>query len=134
MHDVRSKSPPWGYTSQSNSRGLPEPPPPPLSGLRCVICLKSIACHTESLFCGIFSCVRNISALAGSENPQDGICRFSSLTYLLLIHLRNISAVFNTVTVFCKITKHVTCVAAVSFPFPNARQREENCEEWQNKQ
>ena len=29
MHDVRSKSPPWGYTPQSNSRGLPDPPPPP---------------------------------------------------------------------------------------------------------
>ena len=28
MHDVRSKSPPWGYTPQSNSRGLPDPPPP----------------------------------------------------------------------------------------------------------
>ena len=30
MHDVRSKSPPWGYTLQSNSRGLSNPPPPPL--------------------------------------------------------------------------------------------------------
>ena len=28
MHDVRSKSPPWGYASRSNSRGLPDPPPP----------------------------------------------------------------------------------------------------------
>ena len=27
MHDVRSKSPPWGYASQSNSRGLPDPFP-----------------------------------------------------------------------------------------------------------
>ena len=27
MHDVRSKSPPWGYASRSNSRGLPDPPP-----------------------------------------------------------------------------------------------------------
>ena len=110
MIDVRSKPPPWGYTSQSNSRGLPEFPPP-LSGLRCVICLKSIACHTESLFCGIFFCVRNISALAGSENPQDCICRFSSLNYLLLIHLRNISAVFNSLTMFCKITKHAHCAS-----------------------
>ena len=41
MHDVRSKSPPWGYTPQSNSRGLPDPPPPPpILGLdidRCII-------------------------------------------------------------------------------------------------
>ena len=28
----------------------------------------------------------------------------------------------------------VAFVAAVSFAFPNAREREENCEEWQNKQ
>ena len=26
---------------------------------------------------------------------------------------------------------YLACVAAVSFPFPNAREREENCEEWQ---
>ena len=78
--------------------GCPNPPPPP-SGLRCVIYLKSIGCHTESLFWEIFVCVRNISALAGSEDPQDCICRFPSLNYLLLIHLRNISAVFNTVNV-----------------------------------
>ena len=32
MHDVRSKSPPWGYTPQSNSRGLPDPLPLPPSG------------------------------------------------------------------------------------------------------
>ena len=40
MHDVRSKSPPWGYTPQSNFRGLPDPPPPPPLGLdidRCII-------------------------------------------------------------------------------------------------
>ena len=39
MHDVRSKFPPWGYTTQSNSRGLPDPPPPPPLGLdtdRCI--------------------------------------------------------------------------------------------------
>ena len=24
MHDVRSKSPPWGYTSPSNSREIPD--------------------------------------------------------------------------------------------------------------
>ena len=35
MHDVRSKSPPWGYMSQSNSRGLPDPPPP--SGLTLMV-------------------------------------------------------------------------------------------------
>ena len=28
MHNVRSKSPPWGYTPKSKSRGLPDPPPP----------------------------------------------------------------------------------------------------------
>ena len=28
MHDVRSKSPPWGYASRSNSRELPDPSPP----------------------------------------------------------------------------------------------------------
>ena len=30
MHDVRSKSSPWGYTPQSNSLGFPDPPPPPI--------------------------------------------------------------------------------------------------------
>ena len=29
MHNIRSKSPPWGYTPQSKSRGLPDPSPPP---------------------------------------------------------------------------------------------------------
>ena len=42
MHNVRSKSPPWGYTPESNSRGLPDPPPP--LGLdidRCIILIRS---------------------------------------------------------------------------------------------
>ena len=39
--DVRSKSLPWGHTSQSNSRRLPDPylPPPPL-GLDTDRCIK----------------------------------------------------------------------------------------------
>ena len=36
MHDVRSKSPPWGYMPQSNSRGLPDPPPLGLDIDRCI--------------------------------------------------------------------------------------------------
>ena len=35
LHDVRSKSAPWGYTPQSNSRGLPDPPPLGLDIDRC---------------------------------------------------------------------------------------------------
>ena len=48
MHDVRSKSPPWGYTPQSNSRGCPTPPPP--LGLdidRCII--PYISRHSQSI-------------------------------------------------------------------------------------
>ena len=36
MHDVRSKSPPWGYASRSNSGGLPNPPPLGLDIDRCI--------------------------------------------------------------------------------------------------
>ena len=36
IHDVPSKSPPWGYTPQSNSRGLPDPPPLGLDIDRCI--------------------------------------------------------------------------------------------------
>ena len=36
MHDVRSKSPPWGYASRSNSSGLPGPPPLGLDIDRCI--------------------------------------------------------------------------------------------------
>ena len=47
MHDVRSKSPPWGYASQSNSRVLPDPPAP-LLGLdidRCITKVESGKCR-----------------------------------------------------------------------------------------
>ena len=38
MHNVRSKSPPWGYTPESKSRGLPDPPPLGLDIDRCITC------------------------------------------------------------------------------------------------
>ena len=52
MHDVRSKSPPWGYRSKSNSRGLsdspppPPPPPPPPSDL---ILIGAYGGHNQEL-------------------------------------------------------------------------------------
>ena len=46
MHDVRSKSPPWGYASRSNSRGLPDPPPP--LGLDIDRCITWCARNCES--------------------------------------------------------------------------------------
>ena len=36
MHDVRSKTPPWGYTPQSNSHWLPDTPPLGLDIDRCI--------------------------------------------------------------------------------------------------
>ena len=51
MRDIRSKSPPWGYTPQSNSRGLPDPPPLGLDIDRCIItgkndeCSPLLSCH-----------------------------------------------------------------------------------------
>ena len=37
MMSVRSKSPPRGYVSQSNSRGLPHPSPPGVDVYRCIM-------------------------------------------------------------------------------------------------
>ena len=48
MHDVMSKSPLWGYASRSNSRGLPDLPPTPLSGLTLIGALPSDQCHSST--------------------------------------------------------------------------------------
>ena len=48
MHNVRSKSPPWGYTPQSKSRGLPDPPPPPPSGLTLIGALAEISLYSST--------------------------------------------------------------------------------------
>ena len=40
----------------------------------------------------------------------------------------DIAGIYNCVVKFMIATSDLACVAAVSFPFPNAREREENCE------
>ena len=48
MDDVRSKFPPWGYASQSNSRGLPELHPPPPLDLTLIVALAIHIQHYRS--------------------------------------------------------------------------------------
>ena len=57
MHDAQSKAPPWGYTSQSNSYGLPDPlphPPPPPLGLTLLGALPNLRVATFQLPTSIY--------------------------------------------------------------------------------
>ena len=74
MHDGRSKSPPWGYASRSNSRGLPDPPPPPL-GLdidRCisVVWRDKTECEYKSIYTAQFIQINIKSRLCLRQQSQ----------------------------------------------------------------
>ena len=69
MHDVRSKSPPWGYASQSNSRVLPDPPAP-LLGLDIDRCITKV----ESGKCCCMTAATDVIVTLCHKNVEKRVC------------------------------------------------------------